>query len=259
MQDNETIPLPISFFNTTLLKQLQTILTFGSQKISLINPIHQSFKLKRKNLYTIIYSSQQYAEAIVKLITPPTYNIAAEVLLRSLMEQYINARYIYSDHTHQNAFNFFIDALKEQLTFGISFKQFAAEHPAWNIPKEWDTFIAKTEKNLNTILKKKPWYSNKVLPNLYTRALEVDTYLESKGYLNEETSAIYYYRLIYHYYSQSMRTSDLQITNEDIDRVLTETYQIYYSTLLITLKEFNLYTLGDFQQFNKYFRQLHKK
>lgn len=81
-----------------LLKNLGEILIYGNDYLSKAEMHLYKIRPKKYILFCTMAAAQSYSEAILKLMKPDNiYDKAAEVLMRPLIEAYINLNYIYSN------------------------------------------------------------------------------------------------------------------------------------------------------------------
>lgn len=239
---------------------------------------------KRKNvLFLIMAVTQSYSEGILKLVNADAvFDKAAEVLFRSIVEGYINLNYIYSGRTEYNALVFIVDSILDRIDFAIKYKKFMARYPNWkysfgNITdiKGWDNFITKESDEIKAIERKYKVKFPKKLPDIRVRAIEIDEYRKKKkGKITKKTSLEFYYVQYYKFFSQICHLTmpglerflirdqngqervHIDGSPEDLDRILSMTYQIYYVMLRFTLKQFHVFNKQDFVRFDQYSKSL---
>ena len=94
---------------------------------------------------------QSYAESTLKLMWPiPAYDKAAEIIHRSLVENYININYIYSSKKQVNALIFLAYSFQDRIKFANKYKALIIKYPNWRLkfgpnekPSDWQSFIQK--------------------------------------------------------------------------------------------------------------------
>lgn len=267
-----------------LIENLGELLIYGNENISKAEMHPFKIRPKKYILFCAMSAAQSYSEAILKLMKPENiYDKAAEVLLRSLVETYINLTYVYSSKTSDNAFVFIVDSIKDKINFAEKHQTLWEKYPKWKLEfgtiKEssgWDKFIKEQEENITQAEKKnkKPIIS---LPGLVDRAIVFDTQYVKRRKSGvskriaikrlERKSLEKYYVLYYKYFSQlahltmpgleqfmridgSGRTwIDIDGLPSSIERVVPITFVIYLSILNHFLKQFNIYDNTSFQRF----------
>lgn len=267
--------LPINQKN--LLIKFHELLVYGDSKLRATELNYKKLRTKKQVLYFMMGATQSYAESIFKLVQPPSiYDKAAEVLLRSIIETLINLNYVYASRTQQNALLFMIYSTKDQIAFAKRYKKFMQQHPSWNLkfgyiknPEDWDEFLKKKQREIKLGEKYfKKSFSDK-FPDIRKRTEVSDNYLKSKGKLTEKKSLEKYYVLYYQYFSQIAHLTmpglerftsydennrlrmDLDGKPDDIDRVVSVTYIIYFVILRFFLKEYKIFTEVEFEQYSK--------
>ena len=269
--------MELSIKQKELLIKFHELLVYGDSKLRATELNYKKLRTKKQVLYFMMGATQSYAESILRLVQPPSiYDKAAEVLMRSIIETLINLDYVYASRTQQNALSFMIYSTKDQIDFAKRHKKFMKKYPSWNLefgyiknPEDWDEFLRNKEKEIKLgerYFKKS--FSDK-FPNIRKRAETADNYLESKGKLTEGKSLEKYYVLYYKYFSQVAHLTmpglerftsydennhlrfDLDGKPDDIDRVVSVTYIIYFAILRFFLKEFKIFNKVEFEQFSK--------
>ena len=269
--------MELSIKQKNLLIKFHEILVYGDSKLRATELNYKKLRTKKQVLYFMMGAVQSYAESILKLVQPPTiYNKAAEVLLRSIIETLINLNYVYASRTQHNALLFMIYSTKDQIAFAKRYKKFMQQHPSWNLefgyikkPEDWDEFLKNKQKEIKLGEKYFKKSLSDKLPGIRERAEISDKYLKSKGKLTEKKSLEKYYVLYYQYFSQVAHLTmpglerftsydennhlrfDLDGKPDDIDRVVSVTYIIYFAILRFFLKEYKVFNKAEFEQFSK--------
>jgi len=267
-----------------LVNQFGEILKFGSTLLSSTELNFTKVRFKKQLLFLVVCASQSYSESIFKLLrSEPYFDKASEVLFRSLVETFININYIYSGRTQRNAFIFIIDSIQEQIDFAEKHRSFWNKYPKWNLtfghiksPSDWDQFINEKELEIQKISKRYKYKIPKQIPDIRGRAIIFDEYLKKKKKLSERKSLEKYYVLYYKFFSQiaHLNSSGLNrffVTDsngqqrlmtdgspEDVERIVSITYQIYFVLLRFFAKEYKLYKKEDFVQFEKFSKDMLK-
>lgn len=266
-----------------LLDNFQKILYYGNHKIDTVRLERLKVRLKKHVLYFMMCAVQSYSESIHKLISPPRiYDKAAEVLMRSLVETFINLNYINACKTQKNALIFIVDSINERIDFAHKYKSFMSKYPNWNIPfgtiknpNDWDGFIKQKEKEISDGQKKFKVKLPKKLPDVRARAVIFDEYLKSHKKLTRRKSLEYYYVAYYKYFSQIAHLTmpglerflaednnglhlNIDGKPEDIDRVARVSYQLYFVVLRFFLKQFAVYDKSEFVEFENYSKSMLK-
>lgn len=275
--------MQLNEYQTNLLKNYQQIIAYGNQKMKAVELRRVKVRLKKQVLYFMMCAAQSYSESILRLVSLPTiYDKAAEVLMRSLVELYINLNYIYTGRNQKNALIFIVDSINERIDFAQKYKKFMEKHPTWKIPfgkitkpDDWDAFIqdkkreiANGEKHFKIKLPKK-------LPDIRARAIIFDGNLALRNKLTKKKSLEYYYVAYYKYFSQIAHLTmpglerfftetenglflNIDGKPEDLDRVVTISYQFYFVILRFFLKQFRAYNKQEFAQFETFSKSMAK-
>lgn len=255
------------------LNVVNDALRYGFEKMSQFPFVMPKYRNKKVCLYLMMCAQQSYMEAVVKLITPPViYDKAAEVILRSMIENLINMVFVYSSRTQKNAVIFLANSLQDKNDFADKYKGLMTKYPSWNLEfshiktvADWDLFITKNASYLNKIEKRYNLRLPRKLPDLRGRATMSDDYLKHKGKFKEKGSLEKLYVLFYKYFSQKAHltmpgleefwdkaASQVIIDGkaEDFERVLSVSYQFYITMLHFCLHQFKLYKKEEFLKFN---------
>lgn len=269
--------MELSIQQKNLLSKFHALLVYGDSKLRATELNYKKLRSKKQVLYFMMGAIQSYTESIFRLVQPPNiYDKAAEVLMRPLIETLINLNYVYASRTQQNALSFMIYSTKDQIAFAKRHKKFMQQHASWNLefghiktPEDWDKFLSNKKKEIKLYERYfKKSFSNK-FPSIRKRAEMADNYLRSKGKLTEKKSLEKYYVLYYQYFSQIAHLTmpglerfmsydennrlrmDLDGKPNDIDRVVSVTYIIYFVILRFFLKEYKIFNKDEFEQFSK--------
>ncbi len=267
-----------------LVNQFGEILKFGSTLLSSTELNFTKVRFKKQLLFLVLCAAQSYSESIFKLLrNEPYFDKASEVLFRSLVETFININYIYSGRTQRNAFIFIIDSVQEQIDFAEKHRSFWNKYPKWNLtfghiksPSDWDQFINEKEVEIQKISKRYKYKIPKQIPDIRGRAIIFDEHLKKKKNLSERKSLEKYYVLYYKFFSQiaHLNSSGLNrffVTDangqqrlmtdgspDEVERIVSITYQIYFVLLRFFAKEYKLYKKEDFLQFEKFSKSMLK-
>jgi len=273
--------------NKELLENFREILTYGYSKLSSFAFYENKYRLRKNLLYLMMAATQSYSEAILKLMNNSNnasiYDKAAEVVYRSLVENFINLHFVYFSKTQRNALIFLAYSIHDKNDFAEKFKKLMLKYPKWNLefaciknPHDWDKFIDDNNKLIKTGEKKYKLTLPERIPGLRARAQAYDVYLKSKGKLEKANSLESYYVTYYKFFSQvahltmpglerfyevdsnGKRTLDIDGKPDSIGRLVGITYQIYFVFLNFTLKKLGLYNAQEFVRFNKFSKSLLK-
>ena len=232
-------------------------------------------------------ATQSYSEAILRLMNnaggASVYDKAAEVIYRSLVENYINLNFIYSERVRKRAVIFMAYSIQDKNDFAEKFKKLMLKYPKWNLefdrmknPKDWDKFIGENQKMIDNGEKKYKVSIPKKIPDLCTRAITHDTPLKKINKLNKANSLELYYVHYYKFFSQvshltmpglerfyeidgtGKRTLDIDGKPDSIGRLISITYTIYLAFLKFTLKKFGIYSKGEFRKFDIFQKSISK-
>lgn len=276
--------MELSIKQKNLLSKFQELLVYGDSKLRATELNYKKLRSKKQVLYFMMGATQSYAESILKLVQPPNiYDKVAEVLLRSIIETLINLNYVYASRTQQNALLFMIYSTKDQIAFAKRYKKFMQQHSSWNLEfgyikksEDWDEFLKNKQKEIKLGEKYfKKSFSDK-FPDIRKRTEISDNYFKSKGKLTEKKSLEKYYVLYYQYFSQIAHLTmpglerftsydesnrlrmDLDGKPDDIDRVVSVTYIIYFVILRFFLKEYKIFNKLEFEQYYKFSKTIGK-
>lgn len=271
--------------NEELLDNFREILTYGYAKVAAFPFYERKYRLRKNLLYLMMAATQSYAEAILKLMdnknNVSVYDKAAEVIYRSLVENFINFHYVYFSKTQRNALIFLAYSIHDKNDFAEKFKGLMLKYPQWSLefgsikkPQDWNKFIKDNNDLIKSGEKKYRITLPKKIPDLRARAQAYDTNLKNKGKLEKSNSLESYYVTYYKFFSQiahltmpglerfyeidstGKRSLDIDGKPDSIDRLVSINYQIYFVFLNFTLKKFNLYNKEEFKKFNKLSKSL---
>ncbi|KKT66581.1 MAG: hypothetical protein UX25_C0034G0010 [Candidatus Woesebacteria bacterium GW2011_GWC2_45_9] len=276
-------------FNThqkELIKEYRELIAYGYQKMSGVQLDFKKVRVRKRVLYFMMAAMQSYSESILKLMgTEPVYEKPGESLLRSQLEIWLNMRFIYSSRSEDKARLFLSDLVMNSITYAKRHKTLWEKYPAWKMefgtikkPNDWDKFISD---NLSLLKKYRTEYKDKhftKLPSLYDRTITIDGHLKKLGTFSEKNSAEKFYTLFYPYFSQSTHANmsglqrymrgmvaakepflDVDSKPEDAERILSVSYQGYFSVLHFFLQVFNAYDPSEYDHFKRYSKSLTKK
>jgi len=269
-----------------LIKEYRDLITYGYQKMSGIQLNYKKVRVRKRVLYFMMGAMQSYSESILKLMgTEPVYEKPGESLLRSQLEIWLNMRFIYSSRSEDKARLFLSDLVMESVTYAKKHKALWEKYPRWDMEfgtikksSDWDKFILDNE---DLLKKHRREYKDKYvmkLPSLYDRTLTIDKHLKKIGTFSEKNSAEKYYTLFYPYFSQSTHANmsgllrymrgtaaspepflDVDSKPEDAERILSVSYQGYFSVLHFFLQVFNAYSPTEYTHFKQYSKSMLKK
>ncbi len=275
----------------TLLQNFKELLIYGNNEFAKVGLKQKRTSLKKRLLFFMMGATQSYAESILKIITPVTehpaiYDKPALVLLRSLTENLININYIHACKTQANAARYWIDFLQQTVKFGGNYKALMekypkAQYPDWDLtfgyggrdkrninkPTDWDKFMRKLERQINSLQKRYKLPTKSQLPNIKDRCIECDNYLKAKGKLNQGNCLEKLYVTYYPYFSQithltapglntfikslpdgSIR-ADVDAPADEIETIIPVTYPLYFGILRFFLQRFDIYDGKTAQKF----------
>jgi len=275
--------MQLNRYQTTLLKNYQQIIAYGNQKMATVKLERDKVRLKKQILYFMMCAAQSYSESILRLVSPPRiYDKSAEVLMRSLVELFINLNYINSGRSQKNALIFIADSINERIDFANKYQKFMRKYPNWRIPfgnitkpDDWDKFIQEKQQEITAGEKHFKIKLPKKLPDIRGRAMIFDHNLKSRNKLTRKKSLEYYYITYYKYFSQiahlTMPGLERFLTEseegvllhldgkpEDLDRVVAVSYQLYFVMLRFFLKQFKAYNKQEFAQFEDFSKNMTK-
>lgn len=257
-----------------LLKDHRKTLIFGYSVMKKVSLNIKKVRFKKQLLYLHMGAIHSFSEAILKLIeTRPIYDKAAEVLMRSIIELYINISFIYAGRNQQNAFIFLADSIQDKIDFAFKHREFWKKHPQWKLTfgktilsyNDWDKFIDDKEKELKILSKKYKYKIPKKIPDIRRRAIIFDNYLLEIGQMKEYRSMEKNYVLFYKYFSQIAHLTILGLDrffltdnkdslhmivdgkSEDIERIVIITHHWYIGLLKFFSKQFHTYKKQEFK------------
>lgn len=279
----KTKNMRLNEYQTNLLRNYQQIISYGNQKMAIVKLERNKVRLKKQILYFMMCAAQSYSESILRLVSPPRiYDKSAEVLMRSLVELFINLNYINSGKGQKNALIFIADSINERIDFANKYQKFMRKYPNWNIPfgsitkpDDWDKFIQEKQKEIVAGEKHFKIKLPKKLPDIRGRAIIFDDNLKSRNKLSRKKSLEYYYIAYYKYFSQIAHLTmpglerfltesekgmllNLDGKPEDLDRVVAVSYQFYFVMLRFFLKQFKAYDNQEFAQFEDFSKNMVK-
>lgn len=269
-----TTQLTLTDKQKQLLQDLTEILEFGYTELS-----KRSYPLKLRPRKTILISMmaamQNYAEGILCLLKEGRTN-SAELVVRSMVESFINLAYIYVGRNERNAVIFLLDDVHDRKRLGERIKKFLTDFPSYKTsfdsmktPEEWDNFIAERLKEISQIGKKYP-YTLTQLPDLRQRAQAHDRIQERKHKRELKTRLEWWYLTMYWYFSTlshlgirglntffDVQNGQVYINAsgrpEDMERIIVASYSIYYQFLRTFAKQFNLFDLKLLEKYKNTF------
>lgn len=260
-----------------LLKKNREALTYGYSVMKRVTLNMTKMRFKKQLLYLHMGAIQSFSEAILRLVeSRPIYDKAAEVLMRTIIELYINLSFIYAGRTQQNAFIFLVDSNQDRIDFAQKHQGFWKKYPKWKLAfgdkilqqDDWNKFINEKEKELKNLSKKYKYKLPKKIPNIRERAIIFDNYLIKIGQMKEHKSMEKNYVLFYKYFSQIAHLTisglDRFVTTnkdgsmlmvvdgkpEDIERIVVVTHQWYLGLLKFFSKQFDVYNKKEFDSLN---------
>jgi hypothetical protein len=276
----------------SLIKNFATILIYGNSQLSKAEMHPTKIRPKKYILFCAMAAVQSYSEAILKLMRPDNvYDKASEVLLRSLVETYINLNYIFAPNNNKNAVIFIIESEKDKIDFARKHQKLWEKYPKWKLEfgtikksSDWNQFILDREEIIQQVAKK---YKKAIppLPGLIDRGIFFDKNYVKKAKLShkqavkklEGKSLEKYYILYYKHFSQLAHLTmpgleqfmkvdedgrtwiDIDGDQLTIDRIVPVCFVIYLTILTHFLKQFKLYDKSAFKQYRVILRSLGKK
>jgi hypothetical protein len=271
--------------NNQLLNEFDEILKYGSQELSLSRINFRKVRAKKRLLYFMMGATQSYSKSIYKLLKPPhIFDKSAEVIFRSLFENYINMRFVFTDRSDKGAIIFAIQPYLNNIKFANQYKQIMVKYPTWNLDfnskiktiTDWDKIISVQKNRISKIEKKYKITAPLRYPKLIHLAIEHDKALQQKGMLDASTSLEFLYIYYYGYLSDPAHLNtqgierfldgnakeiklDIDAPVENITRILSISYLYYYIFLKFYLMKFGLYKKEEFAHFNKIYKTLLSK
>lgn len=267
-----------------LVEELQKLLDFGYLKVSKGNFDLKRMRSRKSLLFMMTGVVQSYSGSILSLLKNGQTN-GAEVLLRPIVETFINLNYIFIFRSERNALRFIFDDEYDRRKLGNKIKKFLENHSSYKTnfdhmetPADWEKYIKernKALKKLNTINKRKYHEELKELPSLYDRAVAVDKdTLTRTGKL--KNSLEWWYITMYWLFSGithvTPRGMNSFIKKEDnggytfitdgklesVERIAVTTFSLYYQFLRLMAKQFKLFPLSELTPFKEFFRNIKK-
>lgn len=265
-----------------LVEKLENLLNFGYSKISLGN-----YTLKMRSRKTILFMMtgviQSYSGSVLTLLKNGQTN-GAEVLLRPMVETFINLNYIFTGRSIENTIRFIADDEYDRRRLGKKVKEFLEKYPGYktnfdhmDTPNDWSKYIEKRDKALkkiNSVYVRRYRKQLKELPSLLDRAIAVDNDIKIRtGKL--KNSLEWWYITIYWLFSslthQTPRGLNSFIKKEavgytfitdgdldSIERIAITTFCLYYDFLRFMAKQFKLFPLKQLVPYKEVIRNMRK-
>lgn len=263
--------LVLSSKKQEVINDLNEILEFGFDVIS-SNTFKMDMKPKKSILLSMMGAVHSYASGILCLLREARTD-AAEVLLRSLVESFINLNYVYLDRKQQNAIKFLMSDEYDRKALGKRIANYLKNNPDTKSESkeliditQWKLFLKERQKSIDELIDKYP-YAEKQLPGLRQRAVIVDNFnkkiLKGKQLLKLE----WWYLMIYwllstithltprglnaFFYKDAYGKDVVNVSGKpnNIQRVGVTTFIIYYSFLRLFAIKFNLFKLDRISKF----------
>lgn len=261
-----------------VLKELEELLEFGFTKISGIEVHLLKMRLKKGLVYFMTGAVHSYSDAILRLIREGK-TAAANVILRSLIESYINLNYILLGRSELNALRFIIEDSVNRRKLGKDIKSFLEKNPSFETsmgrvmddPKAWDRFIKERQDEIDFVKRKRKLKRLRNLPDLKQRAIEVDKVV---GKPTLEWWYLTIYWLFSHYSHLKARGLNAFLVKrrdasgylfnlngnlEDIEKIVVTTYAIYISFLMEMSKRFGVPTAVELKPYKQIFKSYSRR
>lgn len=185
-----------------LLGQFRELLEFGAKIFENHLKIDTNSRDFKKNFISFYFGAiHNYSESIYVLCKDSRPH-AATVILRSVLEAFINVIYLMNTNSNLKIAKFAISDFEERIKVLKQFKVFVAKFPKWEgkdnltTTKDLDNMIAFNQKHKEGIEKGNRFYkSTKILKDLRARAEAYDKKTKKEG--NWEFN----YLLVYKYFS----------------------------------------------------------
>jgi len=267
----------------TLVNELENFLNFGYSKISSGN-----FTLEMRSRKTILFMMtgviQSYSGSVVTLLKNAQTN-GAEVLLRPMVETFINLNYIFTGKSEENTLRFIADDEYDRRKLGNKVKGFLEKYPGYktnfdhmDTPADGAIYIKernKTLKKINTVYARRYDKQLKELPSLLDMAIAVDKDIKTRtGKL--KNSLEWWYITIYWLFSslthQTPRGLNSFIKKETVgytfitdgnldavERIAVTAFSLYYEFLRLMAKQFRLFPLKELIPYRNVIREVKKK
>lgn len=267
-----------------MLTKYRELLVYGSSILEKVLLDQRKTKMRKLIFHSMMVAQQSYSEAILALmLLPGIYDKAAEVLQRSLIENFINANYIYSGFKQERTYIFIIESWQDRIDFAIKQHKLMDKYPKWELQFDdkkrgcdWDSFILQKKYEILKIQKRYKMKFGKRVPDLRTRAIAFDSWLEKRGKLKPNKSLEKQYVYFYKYYSQiahllmsglerfhsvdekGILRVDVNGQPSDIERVVTLSYTLYFVMLNWFMRQFHIKDKENLLRFNKISKDLIK-
>jgi len=155
-------------------KSLVELLRFGNEQLARVGNFNYRRRFSKASiLYFNMGSLHAYELAILKLLEG-NFVLQAQNLIRTMLESYINIRFVLSDKKQENAIRLAADMLFSRIKWLKKMKSFLSKNPnkAVGLFKnfDWDCDIAKNEQDIQTLKKRFPHYKIEEAPKMIDRA-----------------------------------------------------------------------------------------
>lgn len=164
--------------NAELLSNLEKLICFGGIEISKIKLDMNKNSIKMLTLFSQIGAFHNYSEAAL-LLAKSKKTYAGEVLLRSLIENFITMEYILLENGEINAVRFHLKYLIKLIEFVTKWKDFITDNPKHSNyfeelsnPQKCDSFINERKNEIRDI--KNKFGNIKNIPDLKEMAKQID-------------------------------------------------------------------------------------
>jgi hypothetical protein len=168
------------------IENIEVLLDFANQTMSRVPLRYREERLKKIYVYLAFGDIFTKCSALTTLLRE-SKTIACNVVLRSLVELFINIEYVLADRSNVNLIQFYIEDNNERIRLANKTIDFLIRNPNHvffggqeDTPKHWEDYILKIQKESNKlkVLAKKK--SSLKLPNLKERAMFVDKVRKTK-------------------------------------------------------------------------------
>lgn len=260
------------------LNNLDNLLSFGNALVTSKRVNQGKIRAKKILLFSMFGIVQRISDGILCLLRQSRIG-SAEILLRTILETYINLRYIYAVNNQKNAIKFLLEDTYENIEYGnrmIDFIKHCEENDI-NIKgmlsdHNWQGFLDIKNDELVYLRKKYKRYGNKRLPDLRERASIVDREFKKQKGFYSSNSLEWWYLQLYPYFSDLIHANArglnnlyekdengeyfIDITgekklNDGLIRISVTTYILYLDFLEIYVSQFGIKKPKDFANYKK--------
>ncbi len=254
--------------NRELLNWLEELTKFADYKLSQINnDIKNTDDIKLHTIFTLSFAMNYYVINIKDLLKTNLV-LPANILLRSLMEGFINIEYIINEDSELRAAAYVFEDFESRKKNLNNYKNLIIEDPdksnlipSLSTPEKCDEKMEELEKEEESLLS--------ILKNKY----KIEVEKKDLNFLNlfdraDKANLKNLYKLLYPYLSgwSHMSASGLKdfIKNggdkylfnvkdseDDLKNIIETTYRIYFVSIEDLSKQFNIYLEEEFKNLKK--------